>query len=33
MLTGFTDGCAGLRLILAAAGVTAPPILDWFRAT
>src|SRR3954470_21472289 len=30
MLTGFTDGCAGLRLILAAAGVTAPPILDWF---
>jgi hypothetical protein len=30
VLTGFTDGCAGLRLTLAAAGVTAPPILDWF---
>ena len=30
VLTGFTDGCAGLRLILAAAGVTEPPILDWF---
>src|SRR4051812_48949470 len=30
MLTGFTDGCAGLRLTLAAASVTAPPILDWF---
>jgi hypothetical protein len=30
MLTGFTDGCAGLRSFLAAAGVTAPPILDWF---
>jgi hypothetical protein len=29
-LTGFTDGCPGLRSILAAAGVTAPPILDWF---
>jgi hypothetical protein len=29
-LTGFTDGCAGLRLILAAAGITEPPILDWF---
>src|SRR4051812_41185901 len=29
-LTGFTDGCAGLRSILAAAGVTEPPILDWF---
>jgi hypothetical protein len=28
VLTGFTDGCAGLRLILAAAGVTEPPILD-----
>jgi hypothetical protein len=33
VLTGFTDGCAGLRLTLAATGVTAPPILDWFRAT
>jgi len=30
VLTGFTDGCAGLRLTLVAAGVTAPPILDWF---
>ena len=30
VLTGFTDGCAGLRSILAAAAVTAPPILDWF---
>ena len=30
VLTGFTAGCAGLRSILAAAGVTAPPILDWF---
>jgi hypothetical protein len=30
VLTSFTDGCAGLRLTLAAAGVTAPPILDWF---
>jgi hypothetical protein len=29
-LTGFTDGCPGLRSILAAAGVTTPPILDWF---
>ena len=30
VLTGFTDGCAGIRSILAAAGVTVPPILDWF---
>jgi hypothetical protein len=30
VLTGFTDGCAGLRLILAGAGITEPPILDWF---
>src|SRR3954454_16240662 len=30
VLTGFTDGCAGLRLTLTAAGVAAPPILDWF---
>ena len=30
VLTGFTDGCAGLRSILAATSVTAPPILDWF---
>jgi len=32
-LTAFTDGCSGLRSILADAGVTSPPILDWFRAT
>jgi hypothetical protein len=30
VLTGFTDGCAGLRLILAGAGISEPPILDWF---
>jgi hypothetical protein len=30
MLTAFTDGCPGLRRILAGAGVTEPPILDWF---
>lgn len=29
-LTGFTDGCPGLRSILAVAGVTTPPVLDWF---
>ena len=29
-LTAFTDGCPGLRGILAAAGVLEPPILDWF---
>jgi hypothetical protein len=29
-LTAFTDGCAGLRRILADAGVAKPPILDWF---
>ena len=29
-LTAFTDGCAGLRRILADAGVTEPPMLDWF---
>jgi len=29
-LTGFTDGCPGLRSILASAGVITPPILDWF---
>ena len=29
-LTAFTDGCPGLRSILADAGVTSPPILDWF---
>ena len=32
-LTAFTDGCPGLRAILADAGVASPPILDWFRAT
>ena len=32
-LTAFTDGCPGLRSILADAGVASPPILDWFRAT
>ena len=29
-LTTFTDGCPGLRSILADAGVTNLPILDWF---
>jgi hypothetical protein len=29
-VTAFTDGCSGLRSILADAGVTTPPILDWF---
>ncbi len=29
-LTAFTDGCSGLRTVLAAAGVAGPPILDWF---
>jgi hypothetical protein len=29
-LTAFTDGCPGLRSILADAGVVAPPIADWF---
>src|SRR3954466_12758755 len=29
-LTAFTDGCPGLRRILADPGVTAPPMLDWF---
>jgi len=32
-LTAFTDGCPGLRRILADACVTTPPMLDWFRAT
>lgn len=31
-LTAFTDGCPGLRCILADAGVAGPPILDWFHA-
>ena len=29
-LTAFTDGCPGLRRILADAGVVETPILDWF---
>ena len=29
-VTGFTNGCPGLRTILTSAGVTKPPILDWF---
>ena len=29
-LTAFTDGCPGLRGLLADAGVTTPPTLDWF---
>jgi hypothetical protein len=29
-VTAFTDGCPGLRCILANAGVTKPSILDWF---
>jgi hypothetical protein len=29
-LTALTDGCSSLRSILADAGVTKPPILDWF---
>ena len=30
VLTAFTDGCSGLRRILAGAGITEVPILDWF---
>ena len=30
VVTAFTDGCSGLRRILADAGVTETPILDWF---
>jgi len=30
-LTGCTDGCSGLRRILADVGVTETPILDWFQ--
>jgi hypothetical protein len=30
VLTAFTDGCSGLRRILADAGITELPILDWF---
>ena len=29
-VTTFTDGCPGLQSILAEAGVTRPPIADWF---
>ena len=29
-VTAFTDGCPGLRTVLANAGVTKQPILDWF---
>ena len=29
-MTAFTDGCPGLRSILFGAGITTPPILDWF---
>jgi len=29
-LSAFTDGCPGLRRILADAGVTTAPFLDWF---
>jgi len=31
-LTAFTDGCSGLRRVLADAGVTTRPMLDWFHA-
>jgi hypothetical protein len=30
VVTAFTDGCPGLRRILADAGVTTTPMLDWF---
>ncbi len=29
-VTAFTDGCPGLRAVLADTGVTKLPILDWF---
>ena len=29
-MTAFTDGCPGLRTALTNAGVTKPPVLDWF---
>jgi hypothetical protein len=32
-VTTFTDGCTGLRTVLTNAGVTKPPILDWFHIT
>jgi hypothetical protein len=31
VLTAFTDGCSGLRRILADAGVSDAPMLDWLR--
>lgn len=30
IVTSFTDGCSGLRRLLVEAGITKPPILDWF---
>jgi hypothetical protein len=30
VLTAFTDECSGLRRILADAGISELPILDWF---
>jgi hypothetical protein len=30
VLTAFTDGCPGLRRILLDAGISEPPISDWF---
>jgi len=32
-LSAFTDGCPGLRRMLAEAGAITAPMLDWFRAT
>ena len=29
-MTAFTDGCPGLQSMLAGAGITTPPIADWF---
>jgi hypothetical protein len=29
-LEAFTDGCAGLRMLLTDIGIEEPPILDWF---
>jgi hypothetical protein len=29
-VTAFTDGCPGLRAVLANAGVMKPPVFDWF---
>ena len=29
-VTAFTDGCPGLRSILVDAGITRPPLLNWF---